>query len=103
MTGIDSTMLDVVAHHHEYLDGSGYPHKLQAKDITDVVRVMTIADIFGALIERRSYKPPMSGNAAYKILKDMGPKLDRDILREFEPISKIQFLNDNTSKMALSA
>jgi HD-GYP domain-containing protein (c-di-GMP phosphodiesterase class II) len=52
---------------------------------------MTIADIFGALIERRSYKPPMSGEAAYQILKDMGPKLDRDLVREFQPISRAQF------------
>jgi putative nucleotidyltransferase with HDIG domain len=103
MSGIDCNMLDVVAHHHEYLDGSGYPHKLQGRDISDVVRVMTISDIFGALIERRSYKPPMSGGAAYKVLKDMGPKLDRDIVREFESISKIQFLNDDPKPMALSA
>jgi putative nucleotidyltransferase with HDIG domain len=84
-------MLDMVVHHHEYLDGSGYPHGLHASEISDLVRTITIADIFGALIERRSYKPPMSGEAAYQILKDMGPKLDRDLVREFQPISRAQF------------
>jgi HD-GYP domain-containing protein (c-di-GMP phosphodiesterase class II) len=53
---------------------------------------MTISDIYGALIERRSYKPPMSGEAAYQILKDMGPKLDPDLVRAFRPISRAQFL-----------
>ncbi len=89
--GISSETLDVVTHHHEYLDGSGYPHGLQANDLCDLVRVMTVSDIFGALIERRSYKPPMTGHAAYETLVKMGPKLDRHIVRAFEPISKIQF------------
>ncbi len=84
--GLDPQMLDMVLHHHEYLDGSGYPHGLQANEIADLVRIMTIADVFGALIERRSYKAPLLGEAAYDILKSMGPKLDRDLVREFRPI-----------------
>src|SRR5262249_43429358 len=81
--GISPEMIDMVLHHHEYLDGSGYPHGLHAKEIPDIVRVMTISDIFGALIERRSYKPPLSGSQAYKILRDMGGKLDQDLVGEF--------------------
>ena len=76
-------LLDIVIHHHEYLDGSGYPHGLSGGDIRDLVRIVTIADVFGALIERRSYKPPLTGQAAYQILLDMGPKLDKDLVREF--------------------
>lgn len=85
---VSSEMLDMVVHHHEYLDGSGYPHGLRANEISDLVRVITISDIFGALLERRSYKPPFTGAAAYKVLLDMGPKLDRDLVREFEVVSK---------------
>ncbi|TMJ05457.1 MAG: HD domain-containing protein [Alphaproteobacteria bacterium] len=86
-------MLDIVVHHHEYLDGSGYPHRLQGKEISDFVRIMTIADVFGALIERRSYKPPLSVDAAYQILLDMGPKLDRDLVRAFKPVSHLAQLH----------
>jgi putative nucleotidyltransferase with HDIG domain len=89
--GLHPEMLDMVVHHHEYLDGSGYPHGLQASDLPDLVRTMTIADIFGALIERRCYKPPLSGDAAYRILQDMGPKLDTDLVRAFKPLSRAQF------------
>jgi len=81
-------MLDMVVHHHEYLDGSGYPHRLHANEISDLVRTMTIADIYGALIERRSYKPPMSSAEAYQVLRDMGPKLDVDMVREFAAIAQ---------------
>lgn len=87
--GVTPEMLDMVVHHHEYLDGSGYPHGLSAPEISDLVRMMTIADVFGALIERRSYKPPMSADAAYQILRDMGPKLDQDLVRAFKPVSEL--------------
>jgi HD-GYP domain-containing protein (c-di-GMP phosphodiesterase class II) len=88
--GLHPEMLDMVAHHHEYLDGSGYPHGLQASELSDLVRMITIADIFGALIERRVYKAPLSGEAAYGILMDMGPKLDRDLVREFRGKSRVE-------------
>ncbi len=81
-------MLDVVVHHHEYLDGSGYPHGLHANEISDLVRTITIADIFGALMERRPYKPPLPGADAYRILLDMGSRLDKDLVREFRPLAQ---------------
>jgi HD-GYP domain-containing protein (c-di-GMP phosphodiesterase class II) len=80
----------MVTHHHEYLDGSGYPHALQGNEISDLVRTMTVADIFGALLERRSYKPPMSPAAAYKVLQEMGAKLDTDLVRAMRPIAERQ-------------
>jgi HD-GYP domain-containing protein (c-di-GMP phosphodiesterase class II) len=89
--GLHPEMLDMVLHHHEYLDGSGYPHRLRGNEISDLTRLVTIADIFGALIERRAYRPAMSGNAAYQVLLDMGPKLDGDLVRAFQPLSGAQF------------
>ena len=88
-TGLQPDMIDMVVHHHEYLDGSGYPHGLQASEISDLVRIMTISDIFGALIERRSYKPPLPSLKAYEVLTDMGPKLDKDLVREFRAVSQM--------------
>jgi putative nucleotidyltransferase with HDIG domain len=87
--GLSREMLDMVVHHHEYLDGSGYPHGLHGGEISDLVRMITISDVFGALIERRSYKPPLSGQAAYQILVDMGPKLDQDLVRAFRPVATL--------------
>ena len=81
--GLQPEMIDIVAHHHEYLDGSGYPHGLQANEISDLVRIMTICDVYSALIEQRAYKPPLSSQKAYELLLDMGPKLDKDLVREF--------------------
>lgn len=49
--GISAEILDAVRHHHEYLDGSGYPDALCGDNIADIVRVLTISDVFAALIE----------------------------------------------------
>jgi putative nucleotidyltransferase with HDIG domain len=87
-TSLQPEMMDMVAHHHEYLDGSGYPHGLQGNEIADLVRIMTICDVYGALIEQRSYKPPFSSQKAYEILLDMGPRLDKDLVREFSFVTK---------------
>ena len=81
---LEPDMLDIVLHHHEYLDGSGYPHGLSGSEISDFVRVATICDVFGALLERRAYKPPIRGDIAYQMLVDMGRKLDQDLVRAFK-------------------
>lgn len=89
--GLQPEMLDMVRHHHEYLDGSGYPDGLAGSEISDLTRLVTIADIFGALIEQRAYRPPMAGCDAYQVLLDMDAKLDRDLVRAFQPFSRVQF------------
>ena len=83
-----AAMLAVVRSHHEALDGSGYPDGLTAKQIPDLVRLITICDIFGALIERRPYKRPHSGEAAYDILRGMTGKVDPDLVNAFKPIAE---------------
>lgn len=85
-------MLDIVINHHERLDGSGYPHGLAGREISDLTRIVSITDIFGALIEDRAYKPAMAAPEAYQMLLDMGPKLDRDLVRAFKPLSGVNFL-----------
>ncbi len=81
--GFAPIVLTAVLSHHEYLDGSGYPHGLSGDGIPDVVRIITICDVYAALIERRSYKPPMPPGDAYAALVAMGGKLDRDLVRVF--------------------
>jgi HD-GYP domain-containing protein (c-di-GMP phosphodiesterase class II) len=76
----------MVLHHHECLDGSGYPHGLRGSQISDLNRVITISDVYGALIEPRPYKPPMTLTQAYDVLQAMGPKLDRALVRAFSPL-----------------
>lgn len=82
-------ILDVVRHHHELLDGSGYPDRLKGDEISDLTRLLTIVDIFGALVEQRAYKAPMSGDAAFAILDRMvaAGKLERALVKAFRPVA----------------
>ena len=86
--GFDDAILTVVRSHHEMLDGSGYPDRLRQPDIPDLVRLVTICDIYSALIERRSYRTPMEGPAAYGILESMNGRLDCDLVRAFRPVAR---------------
>src|SRR5437667_6854181 len=54
--GFPPEMLDVVLHHHELLDGTGYPNGLRGNQISDIVRLTTIVDIHAALVEKRAYR-----------------------------------------------
>jgi putative nucleotidyltransferase with HDIG domain len=80
-------ILDAVRHHHEYLDGSGYPDALCAESIGDIVRILTISDIFAALIEHRHYKPTMPRAEAYDILRGMSGKLEKALVNSFKPVA----------------
>ncbi len=85
--GVDDEVLDAVRHHHEYLDGTGYPDALAAPAIPDIVRLLTISDIFAALIESRPYKATMGRPKAYDILNEMHGKLEPALVRAFKPIA----------------
>ena len=84
---ISPEILDGVRHHHEYLDGSGYPDALTAPEISDLVRLLTISDIFAALIEQRPYRPAMARSDAYKILCAMDGKLERSLVKAFQNVA----------------
>jgi len=76
-------LLDVVLRHHELLDGSGYPDGLSGSQISDLVRLVTICDIYAAMIERRPYRQPMHPGRAFAALQGMGGKLETVLVREF--------------------
>ena len=89
LPGINPEILDGVRHHHEYLDGSGYPDALKAPEISDLVRLLTISDIFAALIESRPYRPAMSRECAYKILCGMEGRLEQSLLKAFRAVALV--------------
>ena len=70
-------MADIAAHHHERLDGKGYPHRLKAGEITLGTCIVTVADVFDALTADRPYRKAMSAREAFVIMdKDVGLAFD---------------------------
>ncbi|HET97958.1 MAG TPA: HD domain-containing protein [Desulfurivibrio alkaliphilus] len=74
------------AAHHEKLDGSGYPFRLEARDTSPQARIIAIADIFEALTSHdRPYKKAMPVSRALKIMAAMKKEghIDLDIFDLF--------------------
>ena len=76
-------LCDIIRRHHEKLDGSGYPDGLKKDDITPLVRITTIADIFDALTTNRSYRAKMTHKEACQTLRNMQDQLDQEIVEIF--------------------
>jgi putative nucleotidyltransferase with HDIG domain len=85
--GFPPEMLDVVLHHHELLDGTGYPNGLRGNQISDIVRLTTVVDIYSALVEERAYRVPFTHAKAFSIMEKMGGKLDQHLLQAFRPVA----------------
>lgn len=75
-----SILRNLVAFHHEFLDGSGYPHSAVQADIPIEARIVTVADIFDALTSKRIYKEAWDIDRALATLNRMvaAGKVDGD-------------------------
>ena len=73
-------LCDLIRHHHERINGTGYPDALKADDISPLVRILAVADAFDALTTERSYRPKQSRQEAIGILRSMKDLLDQDII-----------------------
>lgn len=65
---INQDVIDIVAHHHERHDGSGYPGGLKREEIPPVARIAGIVDTYDALTNQREYASPVSPSEAIKVL-----------------------------------
>lgn len=74
---------EIALYHHEAEDGSGYYSK-QKNELTDVVRLIHIVDVYSALTMERSYKRPFSTKEAFDILVDNEKSYDTKILKVFK-------------------
>lgn len=71
----------VILCHHERFDGKGYPRKLQGEEIPLEARIMTLADIYDALLSERVYKPAFSyEDAKAEIGREAGVRFDPEIV-----------------------
>ena len=76
--------LDMIQHHHEKLDGSGYPDGLRGEKIPTVARIMAVVDIYDALITDRPYRKGLSRAQALSILQEEADegKLDKSVVEQ---------------------
>ena len=77
-------VLDIVAAHHEHLDGSGYPHQLSGVAISEFVRIVSLTSVYEALTGLRVFRETLSPAAALACLHCSGDaKCDKHLLASF--------------------
>lgn len=81
-------ILDPIRHHHECLDGSGYPDGLSGTAVTPLTRILGVANIFDALTSDRAHRPAYPVDKALKIMRQLAQekKIDRDVLKALDEL-----------------
>ncbi len=81
----DTELTEMVAHHHERLDGTGYPSRLAGEAIPLGARIIAVADTFDALTSTRAYRPARRHKVALGILRaEAGTQLDPEAVEAFD-------------------
>jgi response regulator RpfG family c-di-GMP phosphodiesterase len=79
---------EIVRHHHERWDGSGYPDGLEGNGIPLSARIVALADVYDALTSKRPYKKAFTHSEAYKIITESsGTHFDPVIVEVFISLS----------------
>ncbi len=75
---------NIAKYHHENWDGTGYPFGLKGEEIPLSARIMAVADVFDALVSRRSYKSGFSAGKAFDLIAEgAGTHFDPVVVKEF--------------------
>ncbi len=83
-SGYLDTAKDLAEFHHEKWNGTGYPHGLKEEEIPLSARIMAVADVFDALVSKRSYKEGMPVEKAFGIIEEgRGTHFDPDVAQAF--------------------
>lgn len=96
------TALDVCLHHHEKMDGTGYPFRIAGENISLAARMAAICDVYDAITSQRSYNKPLSGAMALAKMMSWKGHFDDQLLRSFVeslgifPIGSIVHLTNET-------
>jgi putative nucleotidyltransferase with HDIG domain len=75
------SILPAILHHHEFFDGSGYPHGLKGDAIPLDARIIAVADSFDAMVAKRPYRKGLSVSAAVaELVRCSGSQFDPEIV-----------------------
>ncbi len=81
--GISKDILMGVLQHHEKINGKGYPMEVSDKQICLYARILSIVDIYDALVTERSYKKAFSQRDAVEMIMSMTEELDFNVMKSF--------------------
>ncbi len=79
----DTVTLDVCLHHHEKMDGSGYPEHLSGDQMTIFAKMGAICDVYDAVTSTRAYKPAWEPGMALKRMASWSGHFDPEVFKAF--------------------
>lgn len=80
---MDDVCLDVCLHHHEKMDGTGYPHKMKGSEISIFAKMGAVCDVYDAITSDRPYKAGWEPGISLHRMAQWTCHFDPDILRAF--------------------
>ncbi|MDP2283082.1 MAG: HD-GYP domain-containing protein [Pseudohongiella sp.] len=81
--GVESEVIDVCLHHHEKVDGSGYPHGLKQDEISRFARMGAICDVYDAITSNRPYKKGWGPAESIQRMAQWKGHFDPELLKAF--------------------
>lgn len=76
---------NLIRHHHERIDGNGYPDRLKGEQLSTLTKILTICDSFDAMTSKRPYHNGLLCTDAIKELeRNSGKQFDADLVQKFK-------------------
>ena len=103
LTGTQSDILqlaeEISLYHHENWDGTGYTPGLSGEQIPLPGRIVSVADVFDALLHKRAYKPAWSAADAVNFIDSQkGKKFDPRVVEAFRRVADVEFQTSSSEK-----
>jgi len=84
--GYSDFVMETVLHHHENIDGSGYPDNLRGEEIPYGARILRVCDVFSALIADRPYRKAFDEQTAIELMIDEIKNFDIKVFMAFQRV-----------------
>lgn len=79
----NEAVLDVALHHHEKIDGTGYPHRLKSEAISQMARIAAVCDVYDAITSNRPYKAGWCPAESVRRMASWQGHFDETVFRGF--------------------
>jgi HD-GYP domain-containing protein (c-di-GMP phosphodiesterase class II) len=88
LSGLEEASLYAL-HHHESMDGSGYPAGLKGDDIPLASRIVSVIDAYDAMVSNRCYRKGLPHQEAIKrLIESSGKQFDPKVVQTFIPVAE---------------